>query len=54
MIQAKSAPKVVYFKLQQLGRKELDEYFSFYWEEIYSLIKTHRMVIANIGYLDVF
>jgi len=30
MIQAKNAPKVVYFKLQQLGKKELEEYFSFY------------------------
>ena len=54
IIQAKVAPKVVYLKLQQLGRKELDEYFSLYWEEICALIEKHRMVIANINYLDVF
>jgi predicted nuclease of predicted toxin-antitoxin system len=54
MIQAKVSPKVVYFKLQQLGRKELEEYFACYWEEIYSLIQVHKMVIANLDYLDVF
>jgi predicted nuclease of predicted toxin-antitoxin system len=54
MIQAKIAPKVVYFKLQQQGRKELEEYLSFHWEQICSLIKIHRMVIATIDSLDVF
>ena len=54
VIQAKIAPKVVYFKLQQYGRKELEEYFSLYWGQIRELIKTNRMVIATIDTLDVF
>src|ERR1700761_2072593 len=52
MIQAKIAPKVVYFKLQQQGRKELDQYFASNWEQICSLIYDHRMVIATIESLD--
>ena len=54
MLQAKISPKVVYFKLQQQGRKELEEYFSLNWEQICDLIKIHRMVIATTDSLDVF
>jgi len=54
MIQAKESPKIVYFKLQQQGRKELEEYFALHWKQICKLIKTHRMVIATIDTLDVF
>jgi predicted nuclease of predicted toxin-antitoxin system len=54
MIQAKKSPKVVYFKLQQQGRKELEEYFGLHWKQICTLIETHRMVIATTDSLDVF
>jgi predicted nuclease of predicted toxin-antitoxin system len=54
MLQAKIAPKVIYFKLQQQGRKELEEYFTLYWAQICTLIQSHKMVIANINSLDIF
>src|ERR1700749_3914529 len=47
MIQAKVAPKIVYFKLQQQGRKELEAYFELHWGKICELISNHRMVIAT-------
>ena len=54
MIQAKTSPKIVYFKLQQQGRKELEDYFSLHWEQICKLIKMHKMVIATVDALNVF
>jgi predicted nuclease of predicted toxin-antitoxin system len=54
IIQSKIAPKVVYFKLQQQGRKELEAYFAQHWMQICELIKTHKMVIASVDTLEVF
>lgn len=52
IIQAKQSPKVVYFKLQQQGKKDLEEYFEKYWLQICESIKTCRMVIATPDSLD--
>src|ERR1700753_2756244 len=54
IIQSKKAPKVIYFKLQQQGRKELEAYFKLHWSQICDLIKIHKMVIATIDTLEVF
>jgi predicted nuclease of predicted toxin-antitoxin system len=54
IIQSKTAPKVIYFKLQQQGRKELEIYFAQHWRQICQLIETHRMVIATVDTLEVF
>ena len=54
IIQSKVAPKVVYFKLQQQGRKELEAYFTLHWKQICKLIETHKMVIASVDTLEVF
>ena len=54
IIQAKAAPKVVYFKLQQQGRKDLEIYFARHWKQICGLIESHKMVIATIDTLEVF
>lgn len=54
VMQAKASPKIVYFKLQQQGRKELETYFSLHWERICKLIKDHRMEIATMDALEVF
>lgn len=54
MIQAKTFPKVIYFRLQQHGRKDLEEYLSVHWEQICTLIRVHKMVIAYVDFLDVF
>ena len=54
VIQTKVSPKIVYFKLQQQGRKDLDTFFALHWERICKLIETHRMVIATIDALEVF
>lgn len=54
IIQSKTAPKVVYFKLQQQGRKELEAYFALHWKQICQLIKTQMMVIASVETLEVF
>jgi len=54
MIQAKKFPKVVYFKLQQQGRKELEEYFELNWKQICGLIETCRMIVATTNSLDIF
>ena len=54
IIQSKISPKVIYFKLQQQGRKEPEAYFALCWKQICELIKTHKMVIATIDSLDVF
>ena len=54
IIQAKIFPKVIYFKLQQQGRKDMEEYFSIHWEQICTLIRVNRMVIASINSLEVF
>ena len=54
IIQSKQAPKIVYFKLQQQLRKELESYFTLHWKQICDLIKIHKMVIATIHSLEVF
>jgi predicted nuclease of predicted toxin-antitoxin system len=54
IIQSKTAPKVVYFKLQQQGRKDLEIYFSLHWRQICELIELHNMVIATVDTLEVF
>ncbi len=54
IIQYKVTPKVVYSKLQQQGRKDLEEYFARHWQRICELIEMHKMVIATIDTLEVF
>jgi len=53
-MQAKKSPKVIYFKLQQQGRKQLEEYFEHNWKQICELIGTCRMIVATTDSLDVF
>jgi predicted nuclease of predicted toxin-antitoxin system len=54
LMQAEKSPKVIYFKLQQQGRKQLEEYFELNWKQICELIGTCRMIVATTDSLDVF
>jgi predicted nuclease of predicted toxin-antitoxin system len=54
IIQSKIAPKVVYFKLQQQGRKELEIYFLPHWRKICHLIESHKKAIGSVDTLKVF